>query len=105
MEVIDETLYMFYGNGEVIGVDSLDNIVCQLKAYDESLESKYDKTTVVQPYGKGFFQIRNGTVGSILLYFDTESKTYQIIKELDYHLNNLVPDESDEHLYIPCEYG
>ena len=105
MEVIDETLYMFYGNGEVIGVDSLDNIVCQLKAYDESLESKYDKTTVVQPYGKGFFQIRNGTVGSILLYFDTESKTYQIIKELDYHLNNLVPDESGEHLYIPCEYG
>ena len=105
VDCMDGVLYTFYENGEVIGLDTLGNTVCQLKAYDAATSQKYADTSVLQPYGNGFFQIRNGSKGSILQFFDVHEKTWEVILSPEYHLNNMTLDTRGEHLYIPCEYG
>ena len=105
VDCIDGVLYTFYENGEVVGIDTLGNTVCQLRAYDETIIPKYEDTSVLQPYGDGFFQIRNGSKGSILQFFNAHKKTWEVVLSLEYHLNNMTLDARGEKLYIPCEYG
>ncbi|MCR4603725.1 MAG: helix-turn-helix domain-containing protein [Prevotella sp.] len=105
IDVFDKIIYMFYDNGTVQGVDTLGNIVCQVHAYGQESISKYSDSSVLEPYGDGFFQIRNGKKDGILLFFDTKKRTYETILELDYHLNNAYYDIGGKILYIPSEYG
>lgn len=102
---LDDILYLFYENGSVTGLDTLGNVVCQLTAYDEERQAKYSNSSVLQPTADGFFQIRNGSGGGILQYFDARQQTWEIITERDFHLNNMTFDSKGTHLYIPCEYG
>ena len=105
VECIDDILYTFYENGEVIGMDSLGNVVCQQLAYDDTMAKKYADSSVLLPYGDGLFQIRNGAEGAVLLFFNVRQKTWEVIKEQDYHLNNMTLDPEGKNLYIPSEYG
>lgn len=105
VECIDDILYTFYENGEVIGMDSLGNVVCQQLAYDDTMAKKYADSSVLLPYGDGLFQIRNGAEGAVLLFFNVRQKTWEIIKEQEYHLNNMTLDPEGKNLYIPSEYG
>ena len=106
VDVFDNNIYMFYDNGDVVGFDTLGNMQCRVQAYEwESTGKKYASSSVVLPYHKGFFQIRNGDKGAILLFFNVETQTFETIMEMGYHLNNLVLDRQKEKLYIPCEYG
>jgi len=105
IDVFDNTIYMFYDNGVVQGVDTLGNIICEVQAYDQSKVSKYSDSVVLEPYGDGFFQIRNGRKCGILLFFNTKTKTYETILEQDYTLNNIYYDEKGKYLYIPSVYG
>ena len=105
VDCIGDILYTFYENGEVIGMDSLGNVVCQSLAYDDVMAKKYADSSVLLPYGDGFFQIRNGAIGAVLLFFDARQKTWEVIKEQDYHLNNMTLDPQGKNLYIPSEYG
>jgi AraC-like DNA-binding protein len=105
VDVKDNMVYMFYENGEVIGADTLGNMVCRVSAYGEDDVQKYAGSSVLLPYGDGFFQIRNGDAGGILLYFDCQQRTFRKVMEQTYHLNNMVTDEARKKVYIPCEYG
>jgi AraC-like DNA-binding protein len=105
VDCLDGIVYTFYDDGEVIGQDSLGNTVCQLQAYGPERKGKYVDSGVLQPYENGFFQIRNGSQGGILQFFDAKNKTWEIITEQPYHLNNMTFDNDTRKLYIPSEYG
>ena len=105
VEVYGNDVYFFYENGEVVAQDTLGHVICQSKAYDSSVAPLYAGSSVVLPYGEGFYQIRNGDKQSVLLFFNVKTNTWQTVMAEDYHLNNLVTDKSGEHIYIPCEYG
>lgn len=63
----------------------------------------YSSSTVLCPYEDGFYQIRNGEKRGILLRFDVRSRSWTVLMELPYHLNNMVLH--DDRLYIASEYG
>lgn len=105
MDVAGNTIYFFYDNGEVMGTDTLGNTVCRVKAYEGDMVEKYSGSSVLQPFGDGFFQIRNGDKGAVLLFFNAKKNTYETIMEKEHHLNNMTIDPTGELLYIPSEYG
>lgn len=105
LEVADGMVYTFYDNGEVLATDTMGVNIYQMKAYDEEMESKYAGSSVLQPYGDGFFQIRNGDGGAILLFFNLKERTFDVVMKQDHHLNNMTLDPGGENLYIPSEYG
>jgi len=105
IDVFDNIIYMLYDNGTVLGVDTLGNIVCEVPAYGRDKASKYSDSVVLEPYGDGFFQIRNGRNCGILLFFNTKTWTYETILEQDYTLNNIYYNAKEGYLYIPSVYG
>ena len=105
VDVCKDVVYSFYDDGEVVGHDTLGNVVCHTAAYDWGTGKNYAASSVLQPYGDGFFQIRNGDAGAILLYFDAKTNTFSELMRTDYHLNNMVPNAYNGNIYIPCEYG
>ena len=105
IDVVGNTVYYFYDNGEVMGTDTLGNTICRVKAYEGDMVGKYSDSSVLQPFGDGFFQIRNGEKGAILLFFNAKTNTFEIIMEKEHHLNNMAIDPKGEMLYIPSEYG
>lgn len=105
IDIYEDTLYTFYDNGEVIGFDSANHVVCRVMPYDEALSTIYSASTVLQPFGDGFFQIRNGEKGAVLLFFNARERKYDVIAQLEYHLNNMTLDATGKNLYIPSEYG
>lgn len=106
VDVFGDTVFMFYDNGSVVGLDTLGNVQCHAQAYEwETVGKYYAGSSVLQPYGDGFFQIRNGDKGAILLFFNAKTQTFETVLEKDYHLNNLTFNTRNEKLYIPCEYG
>ncbi|MBQ9357701.1 MAG: helix-turn-helix domain-containing protein [Prevotella sp.] len=98
-------IYSFYDNGEVVGHDTIGNIVCHTQPYDWEKGQDYAASSVLMPYGDNFYQIRNGETKAILLFFDTASNTFTEVMSTDYHINNMVLDETTQKIYIPCEYG
>jgi len=105
VDFFDDVIYSFYDNGEVVGQDTLGNVICQQKAYDWLLGQKYASSSVLQPYGDGFFQIRNGDGGAILLFFNARQRTWEIITQTEYHLNNMTLSPEGDKLYIPSTQG
>ena len=105
LEVAGDVIYFFYDNGEVLGSDTIGNTLCRAKAYEGDMVEKYASSSVLQPFGDGFFQIRNGEKGAILLYFNVKENTFETVMEKEHHLNNMTIDPKGELLYIPSEYG
>ena len=105
MEVYgDQYLMLFYSNGQmdVIDLKSGETVrVCH--AYGQDLVKQFDKTSVIFPYGKTFFQIRNGQQEGILMKFDVDTWEWKTVLQMPYHLNNLA--EADSLLYIASSYG
>lgn len=106
VDVHGNMTFLFYDNGDIVGFDERGNMACNVQAYDwDTIGKKYAGSSVLQPYGDGFFQIRNGDKGAILLFFNAVTFQCETVFTKDYHLNNLTVDTKNEKLYIPCEYG
>ena len=104
VDVVDGVLYTFYDNGEEVGQDlETGNTLHRTKAYDWDTAQQYTNSSALLPYGKGFFQIRNGDKKAILLFFDTLTKTWETIKQSDIHLNNMAL--RGDTLFIASEWG
>jgi len=105
VEVFDSTMLVsFYDNGEEVAQDlASGNILHRTKAYEWSKAAEYANSSVLQPYGDGFFQIRNGEHNGILLFFDVRRQEWSIITEVPYHLNNMAL--FGKELYIASSYG
>lgn len=104
MDVSGQQLLMFYDNGEEVAVDTLTGMIShRTKAYEWETAEKYGKSSVLQPFGDGFYQVRNGDKESVLLFFNVKKHEWTTVKEFPYHLNNI--KLRDSLLYLPSEYG
>lgn len=104
VNVMDGVLYTFYDNGEEVGQDlQMGSTLHRTKAYDWDTAQQYTTLSVIQPYEKGFFQIRNGNQKGILLYFDTLTKTWETVHQTDFNLNNMAL--KGDTLFVASEWG
>lgn len=104
VEVMDNLLLLFYDDGEEVGMDiQTGNVVHRTKAYDWDTAQKYTNSSVLLRHKDGFYQIRNGSEGSILLHFDVPALQWTVVQAMDFHMNNLAL--KDNQLYIASEWG
>lgn len=105
IEVIDnQALILFYENGQLICHDvKTGRLLYENQAYAADDAEKYNRSGVMLIYGKGFYMIRNGEKGAILLRYETEDRQWKEVMHSDYHLNNLVMH--DGKLFIASEWG
>lgn len=104
LEVIEHELYLFYDDGS-LEIHKLKDgtLISSSVAYDRECEKIYNKSTVLLRTLNGFFQIRNGSGKSILLFYNIETKSWTELMRQDYSLNNMTIH--NEVLYIACAYG
>ena len=81
---------LFYADGMVSAYDlqtgeHVFDIVCP-----ETEAKKYMESSVVYPYEKGFYQIRNGSSEGMLRYLDIEKREWTTVMAPNYRLNNVV---------------
>jgi len=100
----DKYLLLFYENGllEVLDLKTGKKLR-EVKAYDDDMSKRFDRSSVLYSKDKTFFQIRNGEDEAVLMSFNVDEWKFQIIMQEPYHLNNIA--ENDNILYIPSSYG
>ena len=99
-----DQLLLFYEDGSLYCYDI--NTGRQLytnRPYNDADGAIYYRSAVLIMYEDGFFQIRNGEKGAILLHYDLTNRQWREIKRSEYHLNNLAIFEG--MLYIASEWG
>jgi AraC-like DNA-binding protein len=74
------------------------DIVCP-----ETEAKKYMESSVVYPYEKGFYQIRNGSLEGMLRYLDIEKREWTTVMAPNYRLNNVVVHKGK--LYVATQFG
>ena len=105
LEVYDKRLLFFsYNDGTLVCFDlKSGRQLYQNRSYSEELAAKYSRSGVQKNYKNGFYQIRNGEKGAILLHYDIDKQEWSEVMQSDYHLNNLAI--YDDKLYIASEWG
>ena len=94
---------LFYADGMVSTYDlqtgkHVFDIVCP-----ETEAKKYMESSVVYPYEKGFYQIRNGSSEGMLRYLDIEKREWTTVMAPNYRLNNVVVHKGK--LYVATQFG
>lgn len=94
---------LFYADGMVSAYDlqtgkHVFDIVCP-----ETEAKKYMESSVVYPYEKGFYQIRNGSSEGMLRYLDIEKREWTTVMAPNYRLNNVVAHKGK--LYVATQFG
>lgn len=94
---------LFYSDGMVSAYDlqtgkHVFDIVCP-----ETEAKKYMESSVVYPYEKGFYQIRNGSSEGMLRYLDIEKREWTTVMAPNYRLNNVVVHKGK--LYVATQFG
>ncbi len=94
---------LFYEDGMV----SAFNMQTGEHAFDietpEAEAKKYVESSVIYPYEKGFYQIRNSTSEGELRYLDVEKREWTDVMRLPYRLNNMVAHNGK--LYVAAQFG
>jgi AraC-like DNA-binding protein len=104
IETVDGTLYLFYGDGSVVAMNMESGAVKhESRAYEEDQTADYDRTSVLCSAVDGFYQLRGGDRGSILLFFNIRKQEWKTVMTQPYHLNNMAIHEGK--LYIASAYG
>lgn len=99
----DMYVLLFYADGMVSAYDlqtgkHVFDIVCP-----EEEAKKYMESSVVYPYEKGFYQIRNGSSEGMLRYLDIEKREWTTVMAPNYRLNNVVVHKGK--LYVATQFG
>ena len=101
-----EDLYvlLFYADGMV----SAYNLQTGEHAFDveasEAEAGKYMESSVICPYEKGFYQIRNGSSSEgELRYLDVENRAWITVMQPNFRLNNMVVHNGK--LYVAAQFG
>ena len=104
VDVFDDLLLTFYGNGEEVGQDiHTGKTVHRTRAYDWDTGQRYNRTSAILRYKDGYFQVRSGEKESVFLYFDVKQLKWTVIQTFPYHVNHLALH--DEKIYLPSERG
>jgi len=106
IDVFDNRLFLlFYNDGSVSAFDLKSGAhMFEIQGDTEEEADKYSRTSVIYPYGEGYYQIRNGSQEfAKLRYLDMESHRWTDILDVPYHLNSV--DVFEGKLYIACAQG
>ena len=105
LEVYDNRqLLLFYEDGSLYCYDlASGRLLYNNRPYGDEDAKLYYRSGVFTMYEEGFFQIRNGEKGAVLLYYDLKNKEWRTIMRSEYHLNNMAIFENV--LYIASEWG
>ena len=105
LEVYDKRLLFFsYEDGTLVCFDvNTGQQLYKNMSYSPEDAVLYNRSGVEKFYKNGFYQIRNGEKGAILLHYDIDQQLWSVVMRSDYHLNNLAIH--DDKLYIASEWG
>ena len=100
----DKYLLQFYEDGSLVCYD-LNNgkKLYRNQAYTEEDAKIYYRSCVLLFHNDGYYMIRNGEKGGILLHYDVKEQKWSEVMRTQYHLNNMVIYEG--LLYIASEWG
>lgn len=97
-------LFLLYDDGSLECFDvATGKKKYQNSAYVGENVTKYSNSSVLQLVKNGFFQIRNGEHGAILLRYDADKRAWTTVMESEYHLNNMAVHE--DVLFIASDWG
>lgn len=106
LDVYDgKQLFLFYEDGLFVCYDvKTGRKLYQNYAYSREEAEVFNRSGVQLIYGNSVFVIRNGDKGGVLLRFDFDTRTWsELMRQEDYHLNNMVVHEGK--LYIASSWG
>ena len=105
LEVYDKRLLFFsYEDGTLVCFDvNTGRQLYKNMSYSPEDAAKYNSSGVEKFYKNGFYQIRNGEKGAILLHYDIDQQEWSVVMRSEYHLNNMAIH--DDKLYIASEWG
>lgn len=97
-------LLLFYSDGKVKVYDRASGRVlyedAMLKGADTA---NYVRSSVIMREGNSYYQIRNGSQGALLLCYHADTRQWERMMDMPYHLNNMTL--KDSVLYVASEYG
>lgn len=97
-------LFLFHGDGLLVCYDlKTGNKRYQNRAYEGERIQKYNRSSVILLDDKGFYQIRNGEEGAILMYYQAKSRQWSIVMETEDRLNGMA--FHDGELFIASSKG
>lgn len=97
-------LLMFYEDGSLICYDlKSGRRLYSNKSYGEEDAKEFNSSCVQLFHDNGYYMIRNGKIGAILLHYDVKEQKWRELMRTQYHLNNMVVN--NEMLYIASEWG
>lgn len=106
VDVYDDRLFLlFYSDGSVSAFDLKSGVhMFEIQGDTETEAGKYSRTSVIYPYGEGYYQLRNGSKElARLRYLDMANRRWTNMLDVAYHLNSI--DIHDGKLYVACSYG
>ena len=104
VDVVDgKQALLFYGDGTMVAHDLKSGRKIYEVAVDTACAAGYQKSSVVMPYGDGFYQIRNGEKGGLLGFLDLEKCQWTKVMELPYSLNNMTVYK--DTMYVASMFG
>lgn len=100
----DGRLLLFYGNGSVKVYDRASGRRLYVDAALTGADTaRYARSSVVMRDGSKYYQIRNGTHGAVLLCYHADTRQWECMMDMTYHLNNMTL--KDGVLYVSSEHG
>ena len=94
---------LFYADGTMVAHDLKSSRKIYEVAVDTACANGYLKSSVVMPYGEGYYQIRNGKKGGLLSYLNLEKRQWTKVMELEYPLNNMTVYK--DTIYVASMFG
>ena len=106
LDIIKDTIYAFFDNGTVSAFNAhTGEFIYTAQAYDESEAQTLRNTSIIvkTPDDK-FLQMRMGDGHSVLLYFDTYTKSFKTIYDCNFTLHT--PIVTSKNIgYVTCPEG
>ncbi len=104
VDVFDRLLITFYDNGEVIAYDTKSGQLMQhTRAYDWEKAMRYMETLKMIRYDDGYYIIKTGTEGSVLMEYNVREQLWKILLESTEHYNDLTLGNGK--IYIAANEG
>ncbi len=104
LDVFDNLLVTFYDNGELIAYDlETEQLIQHTKAYEWDEAHQYMDRTIKRRYRDGFYYVKSGSGGSVLLQYNVRTHQWNTLMTTPYQLHGI--SENKDKLYITADEG
>lgn len=104
INIDDSNVFLFYSDSkvEVFDTKSLKHQYTLTALYGDDVKA-FESSSVIYKYGEGFYQIRNGEKGGVLLFLDVNKRQWHELLRTEYYLSNMT--DYEDVIYIASAYG